>query len=88
MELFIAAWGDGSWEDRSDPRQPHEANLLRLCIDKSIHQLGCGPRWRVFEAIQATAQWYRRFYREHSENMVEACHADLDRYESSPSGEG
>ena len=37
------AWGEGRWNDASDPRQPHEAGVLRLSIDKAIHQLGWRP---------------------------------------------
>ncbi|MEI8371974.1 MAG: CDP-glucose 4,6-dehydratase [Planctomycetota bacterium] len=62
VELFVQAWGSGAWQDVSDPNQLHEAGVLRLCIDKSLHQLGWRPRWSVAEAIRRTAEWFRRFY--------------------------
>jgi CDP-glucose 4,6-dehydratase len=62
VEGFVEAWGTGSWQDVSDPRQPHEAGVLRLCIDKALHQLGWRPRWSVAEAVRRTAEWFRRFY--------------------------
>ncbi len=40
VELFVQAWGDGAWQDVSDPQAPHEAGVLRLCIDKAVDQLG------------------------------------------------
>ncbi|MGA2253779.1 MAG: CDP-glucose 4,6-dehydratase, partial [Thermoguttaceae bacterium] len=40
VELFIQAWGNGAWQDVSDPLAPHEAGVLRLCIDKAVDQLG------------------------------------------------
>ena len=62
VELFVQAWGSGAWQDVSDPNQLHEAGVLRLCIDKALHQLGWRPRWNVAEAIRRTADWFRRFY--------------------------
>jgi CDP-glucose 4,6-dehydratase len=62
VELFVQAWGSGTWRDVSDPKEPHEAAVLRLCIDKALHQLGWRPRWCVAEAVRRTAEWFRRFY--------------------------
>jgi CDP-glucose 4,6-dehydratase len=56
---FVAAWGEGSWEDRSDPTAPHEAQLLRLSIDKAHAELGYVPRWDAKTTIAATVDWYR-----------------------------
>jgi CDP-glucose 4,6-dehydratase len=80
VELFLESWGEGTWRDASDARQPHEAGTLRLNIDKAINQLGWRPRWRVSEAVQRTGEWYRRFYRHEQANMREACLADIDQY--------
>lgn len=62
VEIFIKEWGQGSWQDRSDPSDPHEANILRLCIDKAIWQLGWQPGWNVREALHHTARWYRNYF--------------------------
>ncbi len=59
---LIAAWGSGSWEDRSDPAAPHEAAFLRLRIEKARDRLGWAPRWDVAEAMRRTAAWYRAFH--------------------------
>jgi CDP-glucose 4,6-dehydratase len=80
VELFIETWGEGTWRDTSDLRQPHEAGVLRLNIDKAIHQLGWRPRWSVREAVQRTSAWYRQFYRRGQGNTREACLADIERY--------
>ena len=45
IDLFLKEWGDGSWQDVSQPDQPREANILRLCIDKAVWQLGWTPAW-------------------------------------------
>ncbi len=59
VEAFIAAWGDGAWEDKSDPSALHEAALLRLSIDKAHAELGFTPRWDARTTIAATVDWYR-----------------------------
>lgn len=84
VDLFLDAWGGGAWEDRSDPRQPHEAGLLRLSIDKAIHRLGWRPRWGVAEAVRRTAAWHRRFLRDQGAGVLAACHDDIEAYEKEP----
>ncbi len=59
VELFLRAWGTGSWEDCSDPNAPREATILRLSIDKALWNLGWKPGWDVRESIQQTAAWYK-----------------------------
>jgi CDP-glucose 4,6-dehydratase len=59
VEELLRHW-PGRWEDQSDPRQPHEASLLNLAIDKSFHLLQWSPVWNFSETIRQTALWYRR----------------------------
>jgi CDP-glucose 4,6-dehydratase len=80
VELFIEAWGDGRWNDASDPSHPHEAAALRLNIDKALHQLRWRPRWNVSEAVRRTAEWFRRYYREGDSGSREACMRDISAY--------
>jgi CDP-glucose 4,6-dehydratase len=80
-DAFITAWGKGTWIDRSDPEQPHEAHLLRLSIDKALAELHWRPRWDVTHAIQRTAGWYRQYY-DRTESAREACLADLAVFEN------
>lgn len=61
VDIFCETWGDGTWKDVSDPNQLHEANLLRLSIDKSVSELNWLPTWSVREAVERTARWYKRF---------------------------
>lgn len=49
----------GDWEDRTDPRAPHEANRLALTIERARNLLGWQPLWAFDEAVAATVQWYR-----------------------------
>ena len=49
----------GQWDDQSDPRAVHEAQLLNLATDKAHHFLGWSPAWTFAETIAYTVQWYR-----------------------------
>lgn len=79
-DRFFSAWGSGRWIDASRPNQPHEASVLRLCIDKAIWQLAWRPQWRVDETIQRTARWYRGFYANRSTAATE-CVRDIVDFE-------
>ena len=88
VDLFVSAWGSGSWKDTSTPGQVHEAHLLRLSIDKAVTLLGWRPRWAVRETVRRTATWYRTFYeRREAERMPgfmrESCLGDIANYQSS-----
>jgi CDP-glucose 4,6-dehydratase len=51
---------EGSWEDQSDPKAPHEASLLNLSIDKAYHKLGWQPKWGFEKTILETCEWYKK----------------------------
>lgn len=40
----------------------HEANLLKLDIEKAKNSLGWVPKWDLNECLQKTFEWYERFY--------------------------
>jgi CDP-glucose 4,6-dehydratase len=49
----------GRWEDRSNPKAPHEAGLLQLSTDKAHALLRWRPVWNFSEAVAKTVAWYR-----------------------------
>lgn len=49
----------GRWEDKSDPKAPHEAGLLQLSIDKAHALLRWSPVWNFAIAVEQTVRWYR-----------------------------
>ena len=58
VDLFCASWGEGaSWEDRTEPSAPHEANFLKLDCSKIKSVFGWAPRWHIGEAIAETCEW-------------------------------
>ena len=80
VEYFIECWGSGQYIDASDPSQLPEANILRLCIDKAIWNLGWQPRWSVYESLEKTAEWYRA-YLENPSNIRTVSLAQISEYE-------
>lgn len=87
VETFIDIWGSGSWEHDAAENTAPEANVLRLSIEKAITQLKWTPAWSVEDALRYTAQWYRQFHENPSQNMLDACRHDIRAYESRWSSE-
>lgn len=78
IEAALCHW-PGQWEDRSDPKAPHEAGRLHLQIDKAHHQLGWQPRWPFATTVERTVSWYRAVHE--GANPMECCLADLHSYQ-------
>lgn len=79
-ESFIREWGRGSWLDKSNPAQPHETELLRLCIHKARHELGWSPCWNAAQTIKRTVHWYQQALIQKA-NAWALCLADIEAYE-------
>lgn len=60
VEIALAVWGEGTWQDRSSASAPHEAGLLKLDISKAERELGWTPKLTAREAIQWSLKWYRQ----------------------------
>jgi CDP-glucose 4,6-dehydratase len=56
----------GEWEDKTDPKAVHEANLLQLATDKAHALLGWAPVWSFSTAVGQTVRWYREIARDGS----------------------
>jgi CDP-glucose 4,6-dehydratase len=81
VELFLQEWGEGSWIDGSGGQEPHEANILRLAIDKALWQLDWRPGWDVRETLRRTVAWYREYYRGHA-SLQQVCFEQIAEYEA------
>ncbi len=83
VERLIKGWGDGSWEDFSDPKAPHEANLLKLCCDKAHSVLGWYSILSIEECLEMTVEWYKKFYStDHLKDMYSFCIGQIHKYQS------
>jgi CDP-glucose 4,6-dehydratase len=65
---------------RIESAQFHEAGLLKLNCDKALASLGWQPVLDSAETARFTAQWYARFYREPSEDMLAYTRDQLAEY--------
>ncbi len=66
-EKFIKAWGGGTIETPpSENKAPHEAHLLKLCIDKAMHELHWKPTLDSESAIDWTVEWYKAWHNKNS----------------------
>ena len=62
-EKFIKAWGGGKIETPpSENKAPHEAHLLKLCIDKAMNELHWKPTLDSESAIDWTVEWYKAWH--------------------------
>ena len=59
VEIAIAVWGNGNWQQPGLINQPHEAGLLKLDITKAKEILGWQPKWNARKAIEMTIEWYK-----------------------------
>ena len=81
VELLLEEWGEGSWNDASDPVAPREAGILRLCVDKALWDLNWKPGWDVRESIRQTARWYRH-WQGNGGSMREFSLSQIEEYEA------
>jgi CDP-glucose 4,6-dehydratase len=57
---FIKAWGGGTIETPpSEKKAPHEAHLLKLCIDRAMNELHWKPTLDSESSIDWTVEWYK-----------------------------
>jgi CDP-glucose 4,6-dehydratase len=83
-EKLIKYWGNGSWNDLSDPQAPHEAKLLKLNCDKAYAELNWHSVLAINECLQMTTDWYKKYYIENpNTNIYDLCveqiHSYMDR---------
>lgn len=60
VDRLAAKWGDGVDWTSEQGEHPHEASLLAVDASKARARLGWVPRLRLEEAIDWTAEWYKR----------------------------
>ena len=77
VDKIVQAWGAGSWQDQSNPDDPHEANILKLDITKATSQLGWSPKWDINKAVTETITWYQQYK---TANMYDFCSKQIIDY--------
>ncbi|MCU0473991.1 MAG: CDP-glucose 4,6-dehydratase [Bacteroidales bacterium] len=61
IENIIICWGHGNWEIIRNNKKHHEAETLKLNINKSKTILGWKPVLSFNEAIEMAIYWYRNY---------------------------
>lgn len=61
VEKVIKYWGSGKVIVQKN-NELHEANLLKLNIEKARKALGWEPLYDIDQTIELTVDWYKRFY--------------------------
>jgi len=80
IEEMQKHWSDGSWKDISNPENPHEANLLKLCCDKALHTLDWKSVMDFEETIRYTVDWYRHYYENPNEDIYGFTRTQIEEY--------
>lgn len=62
VDLAIERWGKGEYEVQQLANQPHEADLLKLDINKAVTEVGWEPKFGAEKAIKYTIDWYKNFF--------------------------
>ena len=58
-DQMVRTLGRGRWETDQKRTHPHEANFLRLSIEKAGHLLGWKPVWNFEETVRRTVKGYQ-----------------------------
>lgn len=77
VDEVVKSWGNGKWEDHSEPGAVHEAHLLKLDITKAKALLGWFPVWHIEDAVDQTLKWYRHY---RTSNVSELCCQQISDY--------
>src|SRR3990167_6034962 len=81
LERLKTYWSEVSWRDTSDKgNQQYEAGLLKLNCDKALAQLNWQPTLNFDETVQFTAEWYKTFYKNPSDCILETTLQQLAQY--------
>jgi len=72
VDRLVKYWGNGSWNDLSDPQALHEAKLLKLNCDKAHAELNWRSVLTIDECLLATVAWYKKYYRKNQNGDMSA----------------
>lgn len=81
-DVIVRHWDGGSWEHTPEESALHEAQFLKLSIDKAWHYLGWHPVWDFDKAVEQTVLWYRLAHdcSYDSETMLQKTRAQIEQY--------
>jgi len=78
VELAIERWGKGSWINKSNDNDLHEAGILKLDINRAKKELQWFPKLNSKEAIEFTIDWYKQ----PKEKIFDYSVSQINQYQS------
>ena len=81
IDAMEKSWESVRWNDVSkDEIYLHEAGLLKLNCDKSLHHLQWHPTLYFDETVRMTVEWYKYFYQNENVSMQDFTLRQIDEY--------
>ena len=77
VKRISSYWGKIDYLVSMNPKDVHEATLLKLDSSKAIRDLKWIPRWDAGKTLEMTAKWYKNYY----ENGIINTEMDIVEYE-------
>ena len=89
VSLMAERWQTNNWEIVEDKMSSNkEHNLLQLNCEKAAKRLGWYPVWHFEDTINNTIDWYRNFYDNGAETIIEFTSKQIDQYINAASEKG
>ena len=79
VNAFQEEWGGGEY-GVVEETEYHEANWLKLDTNKAYSLLKWRPLYNTLQALRETAKWYKNFYSESPEDVLNFTLAQIDAY--------
>jgi len=81
IEELAQYWPNARWLfDLPQSKREHEANLLKLCCDKSLAEFGWFPALDFETTVQFTGEWYQKYYGTDKVSMIEILDDQISQY--------
>lgn len=81
IEELAQYWPNARWLfDLPQSKREHEANLLKLCCDKSLAEFGWFPTLDFETTVQFTGEWYQKYYGTDKVSMIEILDDQISQY--------
>ena len=89
VSLMADRWQTSNWKIVEDTMSSNkEHNLLQLNCEKAAIKLGWHPVWYLEDTINNTIDWYRSFYENGAETIIELTGEQIDQYTIAASERG
>lgn len=78
VKIISKHWGSGIEISANNAGNPHEANVLKLDIAKSLTYLGWEPKWTLEIALEKVVEWHRSWLNDEDVRLM--CLKQIDDF--------